>query len=148
MNFDEQNTNYFCFCCQKIILISFSKELHCTTCFDFLQLKEKRWNFAFATVFLTIMFPKFRQKLLFHSVVMSTRKKMSDILLLFALLIVFSMSVKPAFLYWSKLEDLMKFFEWNFTTKLSLLAKWFTYFKSAKTAETSKFENLPRDEWL
>ena len=26
MNFDEENIDYFCLCCQKIILISFSKE--------------------------------------------------------------------------------------------------------------------------
>ena len=30
--FDKQNINYFCFHCQKIILVGFSKELHCIAC--------------------------------------------------------------------------------------------------------------------
>ena len=34
MNFDEQNINYFCLCCQKIILNSFSEELRYITCID------------------------------------------------------------------------------------------------------------------
>ena len=34
MNFDEQNINYFCFCCQKF-LNSFSEELSHITCIDF-----------------------------------------------------------------------------------------------------------------
>ena len=46
MNFDEQNTNYFCFCCQKIILNSFSERLHYITHLDFL-VKRKNMKFRF-----------------------------------------------------------------------------------------------------
>ena len=35
INVDEQNINHFSFCCQKIILNSFSEELRCITCIDF-----------------------------------------------------------------------------------------------------------------
>ena len=35
MDFDVQNINYFCFCCQKVILNSFSEELRYITCIDF-----------------------------------------------------------------------------------------------------------------
>ena len=34
INFDEQNITHFCFCCQKTILNSFSKELRYITCID------------------------------------------------------------------------------------------------------------------
>ena len=34
MNFDEQSIDYFCFCCQKVILNSFSEELHYIKCLD------------------------------------------------------------------------------------------------------------------
>ena len=98
MNFDEQDINYFCFCCQKIILnsyvISYVEELCYITCIDFFWLKN-----AFVIVFLTITFTKFQLKVLFRFVMMYKRKKTSDILLLYALLIVLSMFVTPVFLY-------------------------------------------------
>ena len=30
--FDSDDINYFCFYCQKIILVGFSEQLHCITC--------------------------------------------------------------------------------------------------------------------
>ena len=35
MNFDEQIVDYFCFCCQQIILNGFSERLDYITCLEF-----------------------------------------------------------------------------------------------------------------
>ena len=105
----------------------------------------------FVAVFLSIAFTKFQQKVLFHSVVMFTKKEMSDILLLFALLIVFPCLLYLRYYIKKKLEDSTRIFGMKFndqTVTYLFLAKWFTCFKTANNNQNlfSKFESLRRDE--